>query len=440
MLFSATVSNLPKLLCAVRVANIPDFTIELKPICGKCVKSDTQCIYNEEASPESMQSESAVVPLDKSAQSMGMDSIEAGLNDLFSEQSRTGLPFGFTGNARMLHHFHSVVSLTMGSSVVKDVMHSFVPRIAWSQPYLMHMVLAVSAAHQKRLYINDRMFRFYSMAEASHWHSGLQLYRKHLACTDNRPKDAEEFDCVIATTFLAIIFTYALEDDLPLDTFISTDTKTFSHALDPLAATGGFRAVSFFLGEFNDSSNWATVLQSSDDQSGTFSREQKGIKGLPPAFIDLCNLNEASTPHNSPYHRILRLLTPLFYLEPSTENFHILFAFSGRAWPFFKSLLFRKDPIALLLLSYWLALLRQVDQWWLTTRAKTACKAIVAYLAKVENAKIRALLPFPASFGSIDRERLWEMLDCVIQERDCKKSSPLAFPNLSAGPFPRIAS
>jgi hypothetical protein len=88
------------------------------------------------------------------------------------------------------------------------------------------------------------------------------------------------------------------------------------------------------------------------------------VDGLPVAFVDLCDLDSASTNENNEYHYILRLLTPLLCLEPNLENFTKLIAFSGRVWPHFQPLILRKDPRGLLLVAYWFATLRQLEDQW----------------------------------------------------------------------------
>jgi len=153
---------------------------------------------------------------------------------------------------------------------------------------------------------------------------------------------------------------------------------------------------------------WRQVLPGSDDDRGTFSDgSETGIVGLPPAFVNLCDLDEHSTNENNEYHYILRLLTPLLRLKADPENFAALMAFCGRTLPTLRPLVLSRDPIALLLLSYWFALTAQIDQWWLTQRARSECMAIVQYLSGLGNPKITALLPFPASFGQASLSYIW---------------------------------
>lgn len=253
-----------------------------------------------------------------------------------------------------------------------------------------------------------------TLLEATHWERGLQLHRESLA-QPRKVSAHEDQDAVLATTFLQIMYTFALDDRVPT-TAISSDSNEYLHFLAPLAAIGGFRGLFQIYQELEPDSKWGPVLNSTEDAAATFTHPASGTSGLPKAFVRLCELNEDSAPDNSPYHRIVRLLTPVLKLPPDEENFATLFAFLGRTWPDLKPLLLKKDAKALLLLSYWLALLRQVDQWWLRTRARTACAAIVAYLRSSENAEIRALLHFPAAFDEADAAHMRQLLRYVLED------------------------
>lgn len=336
--------------------------------------------------------------------SMSVDLLNTDLNLLLDYDATTNLTSSATGNVRLLQHFQATTFLTLGGPRYTTVFQSSVRRKAWGLPYLIHMTLAVSCAHLKRLVSKTdslSLHQRYAVAEASHWQSGLQLYRKALT------GKTHDFDGTITATFLSIIFTFALDDKLPQDSYAANDPEKLMHAINPLAATGGFGALRDVLGERLMESVWRAVLLDSDDHKGTFSRDTPGIAGLPIAFVDLCELDESSSTGNNPYHTIVRLLTPLLRLKPQTHNFTKLIAYSGRTWVHYKPFLYRKDPRALLLISYWFALMRQVDQWWIATRARAECLAIVNYLCQLGDPKITALLPFPASVGQADISYIW---------------------------------
>ena len=129
------------------------------------------------------------------------------------------------------------------------------------------------------------------------------------------------------------------------------------------------------------------------------------VRGFPQHCCGFCGVNEHSTSVNNEYHRILQMLGPLLQLERGIRHFTKLVAFGGRSVHLFRPLLQRRDPKALLLLSYWFALLRQLDQWWLNIRVRSTCHAIVTYLRAMADPTMNALLSFPASCadGTFDR-------------------------------------
>lgn len=252
------------------------------------------------------------------------------------------------------------------------------------------------------------------LAEATHWERGLQLHRQHLA-TLNPCHDNGNWDTVMAAFFLQIMLTFSIQDESPSDQS-SYGQDIFAHTIDPLAAVGGFNSLFYLYGPWQPQSRWSQILESTDDGDGTFSSPAPGIDGLPRAFVDLCELDADSTVHNNPYHHVVRILTPCLRLKPSTENYATLFACLGRVWPKLKTLFLRRDPRGMLLVAYWFALIRQIDQWWLAKRARSECRAIVAYLAALNDPAITALLPFPAAFEWSDIGHMWRLLGYMLED------------------------
>ena len=388
---------------------------ETRPRCGKCSKSGADCLYKScgggflvPLSTEQSYSEKLVQP-SSHMYSMSVDLVGADLNDLFGKTADCSLPQVAASNIRALQHFQSVTCHTMGHTPLAEVMETHVGKTAWQHPYLMHMVLAISYAHKKYLQPNQLapgQRQNYDMAEALHWHKALQQYRLRLSqCSGSSL--VPNLDCLVSVTFLIIAYTHALDDDIPIDALIRDDPVTLEHLIDPIAATTGFRALRYGFG-FDSFFVWKGVLVASDDDDNTYTKETPGTERLPPAFVDLCGLDENSTSENHPYHKLVRLLTPLLLLKPSMDNCGKLFAYMGRTWPSWQPLIQAKDPRALLLLSWWLVLLRQVNKWWTTTRTKTSCLAIVAYLYTVPEPKVHALLEYPASYGETGYSRIWE--------------------------------
>ncbi|CAK1364857.1 unnamed protein product [Cercospora beticola] len=286
-------------------------------------------------------------------------------------------------------------------------MQSCVASSGWDHPYLMHMVLAISCAHQRHVGHSASL-----LAEATHWENGLQLHRKNL--TTMKPgQSIDQWDALVATTFLSIMYTFSMHEEGLEGTTLS-DEHGLEHFFTPLETTGGFRSLfHLFPRDNNAQSSWLPILYGTDDSAGTFTSEAPGIEGLPEPFVKLCEMDETSTSHNNPYHKIVRGLAPLLCLEPAPSNFATLFAFLGRTWPSLKPLVYIRDPRGLLLLSYWLALLQQVDQWWLTKKARAACGAIIAFLSRVQDPEIDELMAFPSVFEDGNVDEMWYQLRLV---------------------------
>jgi hypothetical protein len=313
---------------------------------------------------------------------------------------------------RALRHFQDLTCNTMGGDTVNRVMHMVVAKDVWESPYLMHMVLAVSSGHQRRLldaYGQQKQLRALEFAEAAHWHRGLQLYQTDLARKVQPSEGASEtgFDIVVAAMLLTIIFTFALEDGSAHTGRPASDNEFITRILNPMASTGGFRALQIIYDAPGRGSPWASVFCAADDDVGNFTSDKQGIEGLPPAFVRLCELDDSSSSHDNPYHKILRHLTPLLDMKLDPKNMNKIFAFGGRMHTTFRPLAMQKDTRALLLLSWWLALLRQVDEWWIKAWARASCHSVVTYLLTLPDPRIQDLLVYPATFGSVDISWIW---------------------------------
>jgi hypothetical protein len=164
-----------------------------------------------------------------------------------------------------------------------------------------------------------------------------------------------------------------------------------------LFETSGFRILVARYGDQLDRSVWRPAMLDIDDHQGTFSDNSPGTRGIPAPFVELCELDETSDGHNNPYHGALRTLSALLRLEePLSANFTKLLSFVGRIDGPYRELLKMQDPRALLILSYYLALLCRLDMWWIENRARNECIAICGYLERQGDTRILNLLEFPS--------------------------------------------
>ncbi|KAK3070345.1 hypothetical protein LTR53_010629 [Teratosphaeriaceae sp. CCFEE 6253] len=120
----------------------------------------------------------------------------------------------------LLTHFHKVTSLSLGSSLVQEAMHSNVAQRVWSQAYLMHIVLAVASVDLKRRTSSanqPRQCRTLAVMGARHWQTGLELYRGIFATSEGIRQ--QRGGVLIGTTFLAAIYTFALGEPTEPDVY-----------------------------------------------------------------------------------------------------------------------------------------------------------------------------------------------------------------------------
>lgn len=295
--------------------------------------------------------------------------------------------------------------------MVSRVMHTVVGNNIWQSPYLMHMTIAVSSGHQRRLLGASsplQKLRALQFEEMSHWQTGLQIFQSELS-RQNLVAESErmDFDSMVAAMFLTIVFTLSMQDWDGDGSLAARKNDFMQHIVIPMSSTGGFRALQAIETTPSETSLWVSLLYLADDANGSFTSRTQGTEGLPPVFVHLCELDEQSSSDTNPYHAILRHLTPLLQMQPIPRNFIKLFAFGGRLTSTFRPLVAEKDPRGLLLLAWWLALLRQVDEWWVRAWARSACNSIVDFLSSAPDPRIQALLVFPATFGTADFSWIW---------------------------------
>lgn len=345
---------------------------------------------------------------------MAVELAQHDLNALLGLESKAiqgGMPLNTSG-IRVLQHFQDMTSFTLGSRQLSCNLQGIVGNAALNRPYLMHIVLAVSSLHLKKTTSETALplkRQQLAVAGAEHWQTGLRMYQAALSqqC-EAGTFSGQDFDSMVAASFLSIVFTFALDDEIAPGAFGSDDSPgAWDHILSHMAVIRGFRALDCIHGgAIPSDSAWLPIMQGTDDHKHTYTDKAQGIDGLPVAFVDLCGLTPDSTEASNPYHKIVRHLSPLLRAGLRNETTKLL-AFVGRVWAQLQPLLSQGDSRSLLLTAWWLTLMRQVDQWWVAARAQTETIAIVNYLSTSSDALIQALLVFPASSGTADFSWIW---------------------------------
>lgn len=219
---------------------------------------------------------------------------------------------------------------------------------------------------------------------------------------------------VLSTCMLLAIMSFTNEDPEPSKSWVFSNRP---EALNWLTIQTGLKSLLIQVEPYLQNSMWLPVFLDADDEVGTFANDQPGPAGLPKAFVELCEIGDATTVHNNTYHLPLCCLAPLLQIEPGLAAFVKLITFMGRLTPAFKQLLLDKDARALLILSYWFALMCRVDLWWIHRRVKSECIAICMVLQGHPDHRIRHLLQFPA-------QACGYKMGYAVSADECQESPP----------------
>ncbi|KAI5361445.1 Putative fungal transcription factor [Septoria linicola] len=271
--------------------------------------------------------------------------------------------------------------LLMGAEPIKY--HRRVLSLAQDHPYLLHAQLAIAALH-----LTTSGVKLYEKARLYNLSRTLQEYQKAIA----KPIARQDSDPLVMTSMMINMLYFHCDDS-------SDESEPWLWSKSPqrlswLSVQQGMGAI-------------LSQTRPHHCESGLLSnfhivphRVTQGRR-LHPSFWTLCNVTHPVGPrgvHPNPYHDILHCLEVLMPLEPGIKSLMKYMHFCGRIYPSFISLVENEDYRALLILSYWFALLIGVgDLWWCKLRAKRDCLAICAYLDLEGNETIRDLLEFPAT-------------------------------------------
>ncbi|KAM6525697.1 hypothetical protein FALCPG4_011235 [Fusarium falciforme] len=257
--------------------------------------------------------------------------------------------------------------------------------LAFTHPFLMHASLAVAFTYDRHLNSPSDYHR--TREECYHWSQSAGLFHKRLS----EPIAAKDKDPIWGTAAALAVLSFSspeatspeeswpLKSSGPLDLNwlrLSEGKMALWHTVNPLRPDSLFHVMA------------ATYAQ----MYAPF--PERGTNGVPIDLAALCRLDGSSTSENNPYfdavHGVSRILD--IPDDELTTGPTQLFFRSIRGQ--FKDLLWRRDPIALLLLYLWY---RKGGRsiWWIELRARVECPSICSYLRLYhgDNCSIQAFLP-----------------------------------------------
>lgn len=249
----------------------------------------------------------------------------------------------------------------------------------------MHAIIGVAISHLCNVLPDNSPYR---VAEAYHWQETLKQYSQEISSVNKN-----NMDKLFSTCLLLTIRTFMLEEFNPRTSFVFSNDPA---DLNWLLLQGGLRFLLERTGKWLPNSMWWSTFMETHDSNIDFEDTRPGRVDLNPDFADLCGITESSTTENNPYLWPLRMLTILLTLEPGQKNKQKYGTWMGRLEPAYLDCLLSKEPPALVLLAWWLALMSYLDEWWAETRVRSECTAICMKLEDSDDPVLLMLLEFPA--------------------------------------------
>ncbi|KAK6373700.1 hypothetical protein LTS17_008193 [Exophiala oligosperma] len=336
---------------------------EQTPTCQNCVKHGAKCTYTLLVSPQ------ADRDLRKKVHLNWFPNLDSNLFNYFIESVvKTMMPLSSWGMA------------------AQNVVY-----IAVEEPLAMHSVLAASGCHY-RYHLKSPRDRCLS-----------ETYHSMQACSGLRRclemQQVDKVDAAITTSmFLGSISFADLEDDFQVP--LKDRRKPFSWLGSQL---GLGSILTLFKSKSNvQDSMWINTLEPTaetvlhlldDGLPGTAATD-----GLPDEFATIFGVCETSGPLTNSHHKVLRRLCRLLPIVPENEVALLQYMqFVEVISSQFLHLLNSLDTRALLLVSYWLALLCAEDCWWTRRRAQNDCWAICEHIEQTGDKSLWRYMDFPAA-------------------------------------------
>ncbi|OGM48675.1 hypothetical protein ABOM_001980 [Aspergillus bombycis] len=321
---------------------------EVQPACRRCSAYGVLCNYGSDA-PDLQMAREMEDPA------------------VISADATTTLELTREGRDHLISFEKSGTLLTIAT-----VHHKELLQLACLNPYLMHVVLAIAATHNRLR--GTPTPRGPSTFESYHVSQCAALLSRKLS----QPLQPEDRDPLwMTSTLLGIISTSSIpsltpQEVWPLKSSYTSDLEWLRMAegkmavwrlADPLRPNGLFRDMADEYAQMYDSPLCTEIDR------------------VPLALARICGITPSSSPNTNPYFTAVHTLAPVLGEYPGQPSRARILSFTSRMDRPFKSLLHARDPVALLLLSLWYIKAGDVV-WWLRLRARVEYQSICIYLRR----------------------------------------------------------
>lgn len=352
---------------------------EGKPLCDRCTEFGVSCNYDPTVSDlqplqgsthvTTMTTRLAPSPVSNKQLAIGM--IESSLNeDHYFHSKHLDMVKFQQYDMALLHKFQTRTVFCLGTPAATLTFQREVVRLACSHRFLMHLIQAVTACHDR--YLEGASSKEPDPKESYNLNLGLVLYQHKLT----QPLRRTDRDALFVAASLTGIASFAsvqtrtVEESWPLR---GTD-------LNWLYLSSGKHAVVELVDPLGQESMWTILVQTVQEKYLSMSDEMPRCT----VFDHLCDsTNPLNSPSGSPYQDCVDKLAPLLELDTVEDesNWVRLILFLMQVPPAFTALLQQKDSWAMLMLAYWYAKVCH-GRWWLTRRGILEGLAICLYIER----------------------------------------------------------
>lgn len=290
----------------------------------------------------------------------------------------------------LIHHFCVTTTPWLGSPKLQHIMQKEGLLIARRAPYLLHSILAISARHLSFL---QPEVKKYEVAATVHYQHALTSY----SCQLELAFDAENVDSVIGCGYLQTILAFENISRLLPEADDGDSAVAWLRTMQGIKILQSsynilpYLEQSIWLPVFLESGGWEESNCQHMDEA-----DDSWASNTSRSLYRLCEVSFDSSYNTNPYQQPLKRLCQLIRSDESHETIGRFMAFIGKLPGEFIQLVLKRDPRAMLIMTYWFALICRIDQWWIVHSATPKCREFCASLDKVADLQIRALLKFPA--------------------------------------------
>jgi hypothetical protein len=367
---------------------------ETKPACRQCVNFGRKCSF--------LSTVSQVLP-GQTPQRLEKDH-EASRDVLFSHvwdklQSRaelcnlTDVSTQKANVEALLDHFIDCNDEWLATPLFQQLVQRHGVQLGLWSEYLLHAILAVTASHLEYLDPTKKELKFVS---SFHYSLSLRLYQEKLADVQS-----QDIDAIFACGMIHIMMVIKNTVSDPL-----TDGDTLGGFNSLLVGVKSIKSFPSFHRAFHLQAQDRHVLFHELFFRCTLPDQPVENHPKKPAMMaQMANLEShieqlvGDAVFDNTYRKPFQYLVLISEHEPNSNLVDLFLSFATQLEGRYLEALETEEPVALLLICYWFALLSTIEQWWVTKPAKILCERFYIHLLGVLPAKgqERATLLAPAA-------------------------------------------